>query len=98
MMSKKSKIFRKLEISKKFPIKKEPLKDKVYENDILGKVYHEKNIKSAVEWLKEEDMNIHMNIINEIVNHLPEKRTLRVNKLLMMLQLNKDKAFQDVIK
>ena len=33
--------------------KSEPLKDKVYSgNKVLGRIYHERNILSAVEWLK----------------------------------------------
>ena len=90
-------------------MKPEPLKDKVYAgNKILKRVYHEQDILSAVEWLKE--------YLNEPVYYFkkfPEQlkdfwKRLGLDESVMIPEETKiwknsfnnwliDKAFQDVV-
>ena len=59
--------------------------------------FYEDDVKSAVEWLKHEDYKIYQEI-GKILKDIHPGLFTKVGGRLIRLQLNRDKAFEDVTK
>ena len=79
-------------------MKNEPLKGKDsdgYDVNHNERYFWDEDIKSAVEWLKEEDYKIYQDIGKILKNINPGLFTKVAGKLII-LQSNRNKAFEDV--
>lgn len=58
----------------------------------------EEEIKSAVEWLKDKDEWVYMDILGFLQSFLSEGECKTVEDKLNLLTMNRNKTFEDVIK